>query len=281
MGFSRIATDITDAMPVTGLCVLFVLLVVLISLAGLHLYTRYVERRTSAQNNEVVSTVFSAISLIYSLVLAFVFLAVWENYKDLDKTIADETDRLNSIVSHSATLPDRIRQPIETALMAYCNQVIDTEWSLEGATVAETASAIPALRMLLLRSEPHSRVEENIYAVLDEDLSCISDLHRNRLSYSESHVPALVWFILNAGSSLLIVFYYFLNIPSPGRKRVYLGFLASYIAMCMFLVYTLDRPFAGKAKLSTQPYRNVLTVLKQNDAISKQAYAINQNQLKP
>lgn len=269
MAPSTLYSTLFNTLPANVLCLLFVAVVVLISLGGLHVYHLYFESRTSAQNNEVVGITFGAVSLIYSLVLAFVILAVWQDYDELGKTIGSETDRLNSILAHSSTLPPPIQQPIRTALTTYCSQVVEKEWTLLTPDLLDNPSAIPDLRLMLLQLEPHNKLEESIYAVLDEDLSCISDLRRSRLSFNQSHVPDLVWFILNVGSVMLIVFYYFLNVPTMKLKRFYLAFLSGYIAMCMFLVYRLDRPFVGRQQIGIKPYVALLGLLKQERITQK------------
>lgn len=262
MTTTKLFADLIAAAPDDLRCLLFVLLVALVAQVGLYGSNRYGDSKTTPPSNEVIGIIFGTISLIYSLVLAFVILAVWEDYEDLNKTIAREADELNSILAHSATLPDSLQQPIKTTLFSYCRQVVEQEWQMNPADFVQRPSAIPELRLLLLQLEPRNKSEEGIYAVLDENLSRISDLRRNRLSHNESHVPDLVWFILKAGSAMLIIFYYYLHVPSVRLKQIYLLFLSGYIAMCLFLVYTLDQPFAGKVPVSPQPYTAILTSLK-------------------
>ena len=261
--------DIIDTIPTGLLCLFYILVCVLASQAGLFVFNLYFWDKEPIHSNEVTGIVFGAISLIYSLILAFVIVAVWENYEELNKTIASEADKLNSIMAHSATLPDSLQQPMKTAMISYCNQVVNKEWRMEHSNEADQPSAIPELRLMLLRLEPRSKSEESIYNVLDEDLSSLSDLRRNRLSHNRSQVPDLVWLILKAGSVMLIIFSYFFNVQSLKQKSIYLTFLSGYIAMCMFLVYTLDHPFIGNVQVSRQPYTNILMSLRQYYAITQ------------
>lgn len=255
---------LTEKMPATFLCVLYVLSFVLLSEAGLIVFNVWNNKqKIEPQSNEVAGLIFGTLSLIYSLILAFVIVAVWTNYDDLNGTIEKETDKLNNILAHSETLPDSVRQPLTGALFTYCNQVINQEWKMQEEG-QHHPSAIPALRMMLLRLAPQSSLQESIYSVMDDDLSCISDLRRARLDHTRSRVPDLVWLILRAGSVMIIIFSYFLNASSERLKRVYVSFLGSIIAMSLFLVYTLDHPFTGSAQVSKKPYENILLELKQH-----------------
>lgn len=245
------------------LSLFYTVLFVLAAQAGLSVFNRLGLLQKHAAGNEVTGIFFGAISLIYSLILAFVIVAVWEDYENLDKTIESEADKLNSILSHSVTLPDTTRQRVTSAVFAYCHRIIDDEWKMKHRQEKDQPSAIPDMRLMLLKAKPHNQSEQTVFTVIDTDLSNISDLRRSRLNHNTSHVPDLVWLILKSGSVMLVVFSYFFEIASLPVKRIYLFFLASCIAMCMFLVYTLDHPFTGSAMVSITPYEDVLAELKQ------------------
>lgn len=265
MLFSEIFFMASETIPAVILCFLYVLLFAVISQAGLLVFNLcYSKNKRGEQSNDVAGLIFGTISLIYSLILAFVIVAVWTNYDDLNQTIEKETDKLNSILAHTVTLTDTLSQPLGHIISAYCSQVINNEWRMQGTDAVHHPSAIPGLRLKLLQLEPQNKIQENVYAVLDDDLNCISDLRRARLDHTRSHVPALVWLVLKTGSVMLIIFSYLLNSPSEKLKRIYLFFLSSIIAMSLFLVYTLDHPFDGSAQVSNKPYQNILLELKQN-----------------
>ncbi len=254
-----------DAIPTIFLCTIFVFLFVLVAEIGLLVFNLWYNRQNLPKSNEVAGLIFGAISLIYSLILAFVIVAVWTNYDNLNQTVEREADLLNSILVHSATLPDSLKLPLNNAVYSYCNQVINEEWKMKGTEDVLIPSAIPPLRMMLLRLQPQNKMQESIYSVIDNDLSGIDDLRRARLDHTQAHVPDLVWLILNTGSVIVIVFSYFLNAPSEKLKRIYLFFIGSIIAMSLFLVYVLDHPFNGSAQISKKPYESILFELKQNN----------------
>ena len=257
-----------DAISPDWLCALFVLLFVIACESGLIVFNFLFKKRKFPPGNEVAGIMFGTQSLIYSLILAFVIVAVWSDYEELYQTIAEETDKLNSILAHSETLPDSIKKPLDRSLSNYCSEIINKEWNTQEDDAELRPSAIPALRLMLLRLQPKNKLQENIFNVLDEDLSSISDLRRERLSHTHSHVPPLVWLILKAGSVLMIIFSYFLDASSAGLQKIYLLFLSSTIAMSLFLVYTLDHPFDGSARVSKKPYENIQLELKKNWNIS-------------
>lgn len=251
----------TSSLPVPVRCILFVAEMVAMAQAGLWLFNRWHRHSKQQAGNEVTGIVFGAISLVYSLILAFVIVAVWGDYDDTEKAIQAEIDKMNSILSHSSTLPDGLREDFGRALYNYCDQVVHQEWKMQSTNI-DHPSAIPALRLMLLTSQPANEVQERIFDSVDKDLSSISELRRQRLLHTHSQIPSLIWQILGAGTVLMIVFSYFLDIPSPRLKKIYLGFLVASISMCMFLVYRLDRPFDGNDGVSNEPYLKVQQEIK-------------------
>jgi hypothetical protein len=259
--------ELTDELPAGILCVLFVMAVIGAAQLGLYIFSRQRRYSQSLRNNEVAGIMFGAISLIYSLILAFVIVAVWENYEDLTKNIQAETDKMNSIITHTSTMPDPIRVPIYQALYSYCQRVKDNEWHTENDSLNSQSSAIPCLRLMLLTQEPKNELQHNVFKVIDEDLSQITELRRSRLNHNHSQIPGLVWLILQWGSVMLIVFSYFFDVASPIHKRIYLSFFSGCLAMCLFLVWSLDHPYSNHTQVSKAPYTVIQTLLQKDNTI--------------
>src|SRR5262245_4966522 len=117
-------SDGTAGLFTSGIsCLFFVLFCISISQAALLCFNLLRVHNKLQRNNEVAGIMFGAISLIYSLILAFVIIAVWGDYEDLDKTIQSEADKLNSIMAHSSTLPGNLKKELNTAIYNYCDQV--------------------------------------------------------------------------------------------------------------------------------------------------------------
>lgn len=256
-------SGIATAVPQSVLCILFVSASVIVSQAVLTGFHAWAKKKKLEFHNEVAGIVFGGISLIYSLVLAFVIVAVWDNYTDLEKTIETEADKLNNIISRTDALPCNIRANVKQTIYNYCDEVINNEWRMNGKTKAiEKPNIIRDLRQQLLTTQTGERIQQNILAVIDDNLDTVGDLRRERLSHSHSQIPNMVWFILDAGTIILVIFFFFLSVPSLRLKRIYLSFLVSCMAMCMFLVYTLDHPFNDKNGISSQLFRDIQKELK-------------------
>ena len=265
--FNMIFPELTNKLPAGMLCIVFVSAIIAVAQLGLTVFNKLQGRNKTFRNNEVAGIMFGAVGLIYSLILAFVIVAVWGNYEDLTKDIQAETDKMNNIITHTSTMPDSIRIPIHQALYNYCQQVKDKEWRMENDSVNNQSAAIPCLRLMLLTQKPANALQRNVFTVIDEDLSKITELRRNRLNYNHSQIPGLVWLILQWGSVTLTVFSYFFYVISPLYKRIYLAFFSGCLAMCLFLVWSLDHPFNSNAQISRAPYTAIQELIKQDNPI--------------
>jgi len=250
------------SLPVLIVGILFIIEMLTVSQLGLCVFNRVKGCRKLEQGNEVAGILFGAIALIYSLILAFVIMAEWDDYNDLDKVIQAESDKLNAIIAHSSTLPENLKQKFGNSIYQYCDQVVNQEWQMRESK-EQQPSAIPELRHIILNTAPADKIQERVFNEVDKNLSDISDLRRERLSHTHSQMPQLVWNILKAGTLIIIFFAYFFHVPSLTLKRIYLALMVTCISMCMFLVYTLDHPFDGDSGVSSQPYQEIKQELKE------------------
>lgn len=257
--------NIYIAAGMLGLILVGVLL--LLAHAGLYLFERWYQNKNWPYDNEAAGIIFGVLALIYSLFIAFIFVAVWGNYEELNRTIEQEADDLNSVLVHSAMLPDSLQVPVEGAIKSYCEKVVREEWDMAERGDHSQGSAIPALRLLLFQVVAETKSQENVLSVIDTNLSNITNLRRERLSHTRAHVPQLVWMILIISSALVILFSYFLQVESDQLKRIFLSFLWIMIGMSLFMVYMLDHPFAGSTQVSRAPYEEIIKQLAQREAL--------------
>lgn len=243
-----------QSLPASLLCLLFVAGCILLSLAGLALFRRSWNREDLPKNREVSGLIFGTLSAIYSLILAFVIVAVWEDYEELRQTVEQESDKLYTITVHAAALPDTLRQPIRQAVRDYSRMVTEEEWQMNGQEAPRSRHRLTPLRLQLATYNPTNDIESKTVDIIDDALNDIIDLHTARLSHARSHVPRLVWLVLIVGSIMVVYFSWFLRTDSRRLQSVFTSFLTAMIAMCLFLLYALDHPFEGSTQISNAPY---------------------------
>src|SRR5215471_12227352 len=116
-----------DTLPTWLACCLFVILCLIVYFAGMRIFRKTIEKDSLRKNHDVNGIFIGLIGVLYSLVLAFVIIAVWEDYEDINSEVAREASKLNDIISHSEELPDSIGQKIRTAILNYADVVVHKE----------------------------------------------------------------------------------------------------------------------------------------------------------
>jgi len=254
----------TISISVEAWDVIIVFLLIIIAHAGLSAFNIITKKKPVRHNNEVAGIIFGVITLIYSLIIAFVIIAVWENYEDLNETMENEAADLNTVLVHSNILPDSLKESVDLAIENYCQKVVSEEWGVSGNHIRLRESAIPSLRLLLFKAQVHGEIQPSLITVLDESLTSVTRLREQRLSHTRAYVPPLVWTTLTIGSILVICFSYFLYMESVLLKRIFLTFLWSMMGMSLFLIYMLDHPFDGSGHVSKEPYELIIQLLTEN-----------------
>src|SRR6476620_4341103 len=79
-------------------------------------------------NNEVAGFKFAVVGVFYAVMLAFVVVAVWEDYRDTETAVRNEAKALADLHQVSYGLPDESGTKIRKHLRVYAQQVHDLEW---------------------------------------------------------------------------------------------------------------------------------------------------------
>jgi hypothetical protein len=72
------------------------LLGILISWLGLYITRKNLDPEMLEKNHEVAAAVFDIAGLLYSLLVAFIIIAVWESYNKIDESIEKEAAKLGT-----------------------------------------------------------------------------------------------------------------------------------------------------------------------------------------
>lgn len=242
-------------------CMLFITLLTLGAAAGLFIFRRLVKGEDLKKHHEVTGIIYNVITVIYSLVLAFVIIAVWQDYEDIYSDVSEEADKLSAIISHAQELPDSMGLVLMGAVKEYAQSVVDNEWDLmkSGRKDTNTVHAIQYIRKVTFETPASTPKEEVLLRLIHDDISEAFSLRQDRLTHIHSHVPGLVWMVLLVGSFISIFYSYFFFITSARFQYLITAFLTIMIGMCLFLVYMLDHPFAGSSKISSEPFQNIVS----------------------
>ena len=89
-------------------------------------------------------------------------------------------------------------------------------------------------------------------------LDQMTQARRGRLVLASGIVPGVIWFVLFAGAILTVAFTFFFGTQNLRAQTVMTGALCALIFSGLLIIVTIDHPFAGAVKVSSEALSAVL-----------------------
>jgi len=237
---------------------------VLLAHVGLRLVRRRVPLNVLETQHEVAGFIIGVLGAIYAVLLAFVVVAVWDQFGDARVVVATEANQLNDLSRMAQGFPAPVSSRVLEGLRAYGQSVIDDEWQAmsRGESSPKTQAAIDNLWQLFREVEPQTNRENALYAESLDRLNDMSDNRRLRIHASADDIPLVIQILLWGGGLMTIAFTYFFGVKSIKSQALMTAALAGEIAFLLFLVVVLDNPFHGYLRLPPEPMQQTLERIK-------------------
>jgi Protein of unknown function (DUF4239) len=210
-----------------------------------------------ALNNEVAGFKFAVVGVFYAVLLAFVVVAVWENYRDTEAAVRNEAKALSDIHQASYALAEDVGDKMRKHLISYTEQVRDVEWP-SMAKAQSSGSAANELHNLgetiLLAKEDNIALYHHVIDLL----TTINDNRNERLDSSDGSVPNVLWLVLIAGALITLGYPSFFGSSNITAQILMTAALAALVALTAFVAVVLDYPFTGGVQISREPFEQFL-----------------------
>jgi len=236
------------------------------ALAGLYLVRRRYSADVLKENNEVGGFSFNAFGLFYGVLLAFVVFVTWNGYDDATKNLQLEANEVADIFHITQVFPDPARETIRQTLLDYVTSVYDDELKrmAQGEISLHSNEAILKLITLFYQIDEKSVPNRQIYAEALKRLNNMAEYRRLRIFAGNDTVPSVVWLVLFVGSVISISYTYFFGMKNIRAQYLIAGSLTVTITMILSLIYVLDHPFTGSSRVSAEPLKQVMQILKKD-----------------
>lgn len=235
-----------------------------LALFGLWATRRFVSHEDLAPHNDVAGFIFATASLAYAVVLAFVVIAVWEEFNDARAFADQEANAVADLYRLAGGYPDPWRARIRTELVSYAESVIDREWdemAADGEPIPETIAEVDQLWEAHHAAGQDPAVAASLYQASLEQLDALGDGRRLRLLSAGSGLPGVMWVVLIAGAALTIGFSYLFGVENRRSQAVMIALLTTAIALLLFLTWSLESPFTRNPKIEPDGLELVLRMI--------------------
>ena len=100
--------------------------------AGAWLAHRVLSSRVRNGHNDVLVPLYATAAVIYAVLLAFIVIAVWEQFSAANDNAASEASTLTTMYRETQAMPLGERASLRHLLREYTESVIGTEWKVQG-----------------------------------------------------------------------------------------------------------------------------------------------------
>lgn len=215
-------------------------------------------------NNEVAGFKFAVVGVLYAVILAFVVVAVWQNYADTETAVRKEATTVLDLHRLSFVLPEPDGTSIRRHAYDYVTQVRDLEWPAMARGLSSPAAAreLADLSQAIFDGRPEALKDLALYQYALSLLTAINDNRSERLESSDGSVPPVLWLALLAGGAITLAYPAFFGSSNPIAQILMTAALAALVALTLFVALVLDFPFSGEVRISDAPFGQALAQMR-------------------
>lgn len=249
---------------------LIVIPIVLVSLATLWIFRKYVSAETLRKHHDVTGFTFSIIGVLYSVILGFTVINVQDRHNQADETVRIEATMITDLYRDAAYFDSPIQMEIRSSLRHYVNYVVNEEWAhpqnLERRLNAD------AILQQIWKSYESIDLELDItkiwYQQTITKLDRLMDARLSREFYFRDHLSSMMWAVLLSGAVVTVCFMFFFGLDNLPMQMLMTGLLVGYLAFMLYLVYSLDHVFKGANHITPKAFEDTLVIFDRLDQLT-------------
>jgi Protein of unknown function (DUF4239) len=214
-------------------------------------------------SSPVLPSLHAAVSTVYTVLLAFVVVIVWQQFSDADSRVETEAIRLSNVLRDSAVFSDADRTQMHDSVLAYVRLASTREWDSmsegKGAD-ATTNQAYEHLWDVAYHITPAGFNQESFYRELLSRLNELGAARRSRLLSAQTSVSWVLWSLLLGGAALVLYLSLMLPTGSDDKARtVALVTTGCVITLTLFVIFVFDHPYTGSVRVDPGPLLDLLS----------------------
>jgi hypothetical protein len=214
------------------------------------------------EDHEAAGFLYSMVGVVYAVLLGFITVVVWQQYRDTQNYVQQEAVRVSNLLRDARVFSGPVRIELRKRLVAYGRAVVDDEWNAMAKRQPSSlaSKAYEAIWETVYEIQPETERERAFYRESITRLNELGGIRRSRLLSSESGMPSLLWVLLIGGAAISIAFTFMFGTKYIWSHVLTAGSLAGLIGFVLFLVLALSSPFSGTLSISPGPLARVLSI---------------------
>jgi fumarate reductase subunit D len=233
---------------------------VLVAVVGLLLVQRLVPPERREEHNDVAGFIYAVLGVAYAVLLAFVVIAVWQDYKMTQTNVESEAHELAGVYFLASQLPEPERTRLQDLARTYARVVVEEEWPMmeQGQTSPRADSLLRQLRLEFLTFDPRTEGGQVLYESGLTQLHEALNARRSRLLEVREGIPNLLWVVLVVGGVITVSFTYLFGLKSNLAHALMVAALTLLICGILFTIGEFNNPFSGVVEIRPDAFREAL-----------------------
>jgi len=239
----------------------FILGGLMVSALVIVVVTRLIDAPTRHSHNEFILATVANIAVLYTVLLAFIAVAAWEDLSKASDIAGAEAGIAGDLYVDAGGFSDKVPvKQLQNELREYIDVVVNREWPTQqsGGISRAASPALHEIRSTLASFQPKTAGDAIVMAEMLRSLNELYDARRSRLDAAAGHIPNAVWGVVIFLGLLTIVFMALLDMGSQWMHFLLMGGLTTAMVVMVALIVQLDYPFRGKISVSSEPFQQVL-----------------------
>src|SRR5262245_1517393 len=193
------------------------------------------------------------VMLLYGLVAALTAVSVWQRYAQVSDIVSAEATAIASLWRDLGGYPQPLRDEARDTLRGYTQQVIEVAWPKmrQGIVPHEGVAWMDKLQSQMFAFEPKTDGQRAIHAEALRAFNNLIQERRQRVDAANGGLPGVFWVVLIPGAMSCIVLCMFFQVDNRRLQEILMLAVSASLAMVVFIVIALDRPFIGDAAIDS------------------------------
>ncbi|MQA26424.1 MAG: DUF4239 domain-containing protein [Micromonosporaceae bacterium] len=221
---------------------------------------RLIPGDTKQEHHDVLIAIHQMVGMLYTILLAFVVIIVWEAADQADDDSQAEANKLSQIYFTARGMPEPQQGELKDLASSYAAVVVDKEWPLmrEGKTSAEARSLVGQMRVTAHSLRPTTPRDEILMTQTLDAINELVDARRERTSAVEPSVPPVMWAGLLGGTVITVGFTFFYDYTRYLPHFLMTSTFSGLVAFILWLTWEMSYPFDGPTGVGPDAFAHVL-----------------------
>jgi len=241
---------------------LIAVLVIAIALAGAGqmLVHRWFRSRDFIAHNEVGGIIIVVAGTLYSVVLGFLTVVVWQHYIDARQLVVLESDAAIDAWHTAVGLPPAVRDRVRSDMVGYANIMVGKEWPLMQHGEFDPDAAMVSMDAIDAAGEfvPANMGQSNAQVATMQQLGVLHDARQQRIAANDSGVSGFEWFVLLLGAVCIISFCWLFGLTSTGMQFLMTSTVVIIMMTTLMLLFELQYPFRSDVGVGPDAWKGAV-----------------------